>query len=184
MSRSHPFAAPPILRRQQPVLAPVALLLTLASCLSSAPPAPPIRHFDPLPANPIPGLPPILRLTAAPHLSQEIAVRTSPRELRFDGLHHWLATPRDLLAAALGPALGPANPTKTTRPAGELHLATFELDLQQGVRARVELHWAVPATPLQVIRVEVPAVGRDPQQAAEAMAAALAQALEDLAVKG
>lgn len=162
------------------------LLATLSGCLSSAPPAPPIRHFDPLPANPIAGLPPILRLTAAPHLGQEIAIRTAPRELQYDGQHHWLATPRDLLAAAIGPSPGSGSSEPASGRAGELHLANFELDLQHGVRARVVLHWSVPSMPsmpLRVIRAEVPADGRQPQQAAEAMAKALAQALEELSDK-
>lgn len=153
----------------------------LSGCLSSAPPAPPVRYFDPRPAQSTPNLPAVTRLTAAPHLGPEIAVRIAPRELQFDPLHHWLATPRDLLAAALGPALGPLSSANPARPAGELHLANFELDLQQGVRARVVLHWDVPGSPRQVFAVEVPALGRNPERAAEAMAEALAAALRDLA---
>lgn len=152
---------------------PAALLL--AACLSSAPPAPPVRWFDPVPAAAAAGAPRVaadLRVTAAAHLGRQFVVRTAPRELVFDGQHGWIDEPARLVAAALGTRLRSA-PDGT----GVLLVAVdaFELDVQAAPRAVVRLHlqWRDDR---RVVLAEHAAADRSPAAFAEAMAAALADA--------
>ncbi|MGC6486776.1 MAG: hypothetical protein ACON4Z_03965, partial [Planctomycetota bacterium] len=84
--------------------APWALLALLAatSCISSGPPAPPVRWLDPVagfdaPAAAADSAPPSLGLRAQPHLGQEVAVRTEPAVVVYDADHRWLVPPEELV---------------------------------------------------------------------------------------
>jgi hypothetical protein len=152
----------------------VGTLVPLAGCLSSAPPLPPVRWFDPLPVAvaataPLPQVD--LRVTAVGHLGREFVVRTAPREVVFDGQHGWIDDPAQLVAAALEAKLD-------RRDGARLLLVTvtaFELDVQHAPRAVVRLvvqregeRWDVD--------VQAPAADRSPAALAAAMAAALDEA--------
>lgn len=152
-----------------------APLLLLAACLSSAPPAPPVRWFDPLPA-------PVaetgarrvvdLRVTAADHLGREFVVRTGPREVVFDDQHGWIDEPGGLVATALAARFTPSR----SAPPLEVAVAAFELDVQATPRAVVRLlvRWQ---------GAERPVVGERaaPDRAPAALAEAMAGALDDAA---
>ncbi|MBX3464440.1 MAG: membrane integrity-associated transporter subunit PqiC [Planctomycetes bacterium] len=157
--------------------APAAALL-LSACLSSAPPAPPVRWFDPLPPAPTAGPRPEvdLRVVAAPHLGREFVVRTAPREVVFDGQHGWIAEPAQLVASALGFRLATRAGAEPLRIAVE----AFELDVQAAPRAVVRLT-ATGRRGLRRIDAEAPAVDRSPAAFAAAMALALDQALDQVA---
>lgn len=160
----------------------VGLLFGAAGCLGTNPPAPPPRWFDPRPAAAAlaPACRVMLRVTAAPHLGREFAVRTGERELAFDALHQWLDTPRDLLEQAVLRAFGPPEPGA---PSVELHVAAFEIDRQAAPRARVRVLWRKPGEPVQELRAEAAAASLQPGDCAAAMAVALAQLLAELAKK-
>lgn len=150
--------------------------LALAACFSSAPPAPPVRFFDPLPAAA--SNPPSAsgwRVTAAPWLGREFVVRTAPREVVFDPLHSWVAAPRDLVAGAIAQA-GVVAPE-----GGEVLVERFELDLCAAPRAHVRLVVRVPGLPGRVAEGWATAAGAGPGDHAAAMADALAAAVRGLA---
>ncbi len=159
--------------------------LFLAACISSAPPAPAVRYFDPLPTTApaatrtvsegVAG--PVYRVTAAPHLGREFAVRTGPRELVFDPLHSWIAPPRELVEAALLARRGPIGPELGT---AELRVTAFEIDLVEAPRARVHLVQLAPGQARRDVEATAPVVGSGPEDFAQAMAAALASAVADV----
>ncbi|MBM4063086.1 MAG: hypothetical protein FJ265_18615 [Planctomycetes bacterium] len=159
------------------VLLPCA---ALAACLGSAPPAPAVRWFDPLPAA-APGgrLATALRVTAPPYLGREIAVRVRPRELVFDPLHGWIDAPRELVAIALRRALGPIPAGTGAVRELEVFVAAFEADLTAEPRAHVRLELRWPGEPVHEVDSWAPAVGRSPEQLAAAMATALASAVAE-----
>jgi len=151
----------------------------LSACLSSAPPAAPVRFFDASPEQraAVPTDRPLrLRFTAAPYLNQPFAVRIGPRELVFDPLHSWIAAPAVLVEAAF--EYPPAGPTGETI---EVHVARFELDLVGESVARVRLELRAPGKPSRVVEGTCPAPVRDPEDVAAAMATALGRAASALA---
>lgn len=162
----------------------VVASLFLGACLSSAPPAPPVRFFDPLPAAsaaapnvPVQVAAHAWRITSAPHLGREFTVRTGPREVVFDPLHSWIATPRELVEAAL------AGRSAVT-PGGvvaELRITAFEIDLAETPRARVHLVLLVPGEPRRDVEATAPSLANGPEDFALAMAAALATAVGEVA---
>ncbi|MBL8730430.1 MAG: membrane integrity-associated transporter subunit PqiC [Planctomycetes bacterium] len=150
--------------------------LLLAACLSSAPPAPPVRWFDPLPAAAVEtsARPTVdLRVTAAGHLGREFVVRTAPREVVFDGQHGWIDEPVQLVAAALGARLQqlPGDGGNVMRVAVE----AFEVDVQGEPRAVVRLVVQF-AGRRRDVEAQEPAAGRSPAALAAAMAGALGRA--------
>lgn len=154
--------------------APAALF---AGCLSSSPPAPPVRFFDPLPepsASPPPTETKVaVRVGAAPHLGAEFVVRTAPRELVFDPQHSWIAPPRELVAAAIERLVGLPGPGADVV---EIHVAAFEIDLVGAPRAHVRLLLRAPGRPVGEIDAWAPVAGAGPGDHAAAMAEALGQA--------
>ncbi|MBL8725641.1 MAG: hypothetical protein JNK49_16485 [Planctomycetes bacterium] len=154
----------------------------LAGCLATNPPAPAPRWFDPRPAAAAlsPACRVAFRVTAAPHLGREFAVRTGERELAFDGLHQWLDTPRDVVEQAVARAFGPPEPGA---PSVELHVVAFEIDRTATPRARVRLLWRKAGESVQELRAEAAAASLQPGDCAAAMALALAQLLGELAKK-
>lgn len=152
------------------------LAFLFVGCLSSAPPAPPVRWFDPSSAASGPRLavPLKLRVEAPPHLGREFALRTGVREYAFDGEHQWIATPAELVAAALQGAV--AFPSYASEEL-LVRIERFELDVIATPRAVVVLRLFASA-PLGAdeVRFEAPAADRSPAALAAAMAAALGEA--------
>ncbi len=157
----------------------VGPLLSLAGCLSSSPPAPPVRWFDPLPAAIDAALAPPavdLHVSAAGHLGREFVVRTGGNEIVFDNQHGWIDEPARLVAAALATRLD-------VRVGGaplQVDVPTFELDLQQEPRAVVRLvvHDGVRR---REFGAAVAAADRSPAAFAAAMAQALGQVASSVA---
>lgn len=163
-----------------PMLRRWSLLLPLSAlgCLSSAPPAPPVRWFDPLPPAPEPRPAAAfgsVRVTAPPHLGREFVLRTGPRELLFDGQHQWTGEPRQLVATALARAYGGI----VDGPRGErdllVELEAFEFELTEAPVARVRIVLVGTAAGPRVVEVTAIAAGRAPAQLAAAMAQALGE---------
>ncbi len=154
-------------------------LLALA-CLSSQPPAPPVRWFDPLPPpppnRPAAGLGSVL-VRAAPQLGREFTLRTGAREFAFDTQHQWTAEPRLLVATALAQALGGV----VDGPRGDRELVAeleaFEFDLTAAPVARIRLVLLGGAA--RVVEAEAVAGDRTPP----ALAAAMAQALGEVVAR-
>lgn len=146
------------------------------ACLSSAPPAPPVRWFDPAPnapREPRLAVAQKLRVEAPPHLGREFALRTGAREYAFDGEHQWIATPQELVAASLQNSLAFAP------YAGDelvVRIDRFELDVTGAPRAVVALRLYSPH-PLgaDAVAFEAPAADRSPAALAAAMASALGE---------
>lgn len=166
-------------------LAPFAV--ALVGCLSSSPPLPPVRWFDPLPAAPVDAAArpaATLRVTAGGHLGREFVVRTAPRELVFDERHGWIAEPAALVRGALerrlDVALGPIPAADAVAVAVDVE--AFELDLQQTPRAVVRLGVHVGAE-RSVVATTAEAASSAPGALAEAMAAALAEAAASVAAR-
>lgn len=161
---------------------PAALL---AGCLSSAPPAPPVRFFDPLPAAlaSVPASPGggklAVRVVAAPHLGSEFVVRTAPREVVFDPQHSWIAPVRELVAAAIEGLVGLPGPDAEVV---EVLVAAFEIDLVEAPRAHVRLLVRMPGRPLGEVDAWTPVAGPGPGEHAAAMADALVQAASRVVV--
>lgn len=151
------------MRRHRPRV--VLATLLLAACFGSSPPLPPVRWFDPLP--PAASLPaaPGPRVTAAPHLGREFAVRVGERELAFDSQHQWIAEPRELVQAALAGIAGLAD----------VHVAAFELDVTGPPCAHVRLLVRWQGGAVRVVEARVAAADRSPPAFAAAAAAALAE---------
>ena len=158
--------------------AAVVLALALPACLSSSPPPPAVRYFDPTThkegAPQRPAVACDLRVTAASHLGREFVVRVAERELVFDGMNSWVADPRELVQAAVERLLGPSVRSPDAR-ALAIDVEAFELDLQAAPQAHVRL--AVQAAAgSRTIDLVVPAADRQPASFAAAMAAALDRA--------
>lgn len=153
-----------------------AAALCFSACLSSAPPAPPVRWFDPssiaVAASRL-SVPMKLRVEAAPHFGREFALRTGVREYAFDGEHQWIATPAELVAAALqGACAFPAYASDELL----VRIERFELDVTAAPRAVVVLRlFASKRLGADEVRFEAPAANRTPAALAAAMAAALAE---------
>jgi ABC-type uncharacterized transport system auxiliary subunit len=154
----------------------------LASCISSNPPAPPVRWFDPTPAD----LPPLERpgaqlpavnVTAAPTVRQDFVLRIGARELAIDDMHRWSAPPDRLVQQALDRALFGPGAGVPGSGAVNVRVARFEVDLSAGVpHARVELQVAT-AKGLQTCDGDATASATAPELIAAAMAQALGQAV-------
>lgn len=148
-----------------------------AACLSSSPPLPPVRWFDPLPAAAADGglgEPAAVRVTAAAHLGREFVVRVGPREVALDSQHQWIAEPRQLVATVVARALAGS----AARDAAlEVALDAFELDVTAAPRAHVRLVLgsARPPGVPGVLDEWAPAADRSPPAFADAMARALVQ---------
>jgi hypothetical protein len=157
------------------------MLVAAGACLSSSPPAPPMRWFDPLSgaaeASARGGPPVDARVTAAQHLGREFLIRVGEHELAPDAQHAWIAEPRHLVAAALAQQLGAAGPDARRVT---VDVEAFELDLREEPRAVVRLRMQDgPASHVVTARVRAP--DRSPEALAAAMAGALAQACRDIA---
>jgi hypothetical protein len=155
----------------------VSFSLLFVACLSSAPPAPPVRWFDPSPAAAATArleVPKRLRVEAPPHLGREFALRTGAREYAFDGEHQWIATPQELVAASLQRAVAFAP-----YAAEELlvRIDRFELDVTGAPRAVVALRlYTDRLLGADAIVFEAPAADRSPAALAAAMASSLGEA--------
>lgn len=151
----------------------------LAGCFSASPPAPPVRYFDPLPAQAERGEAVgtgSLRVVAAEHLGREFVVRTDARELVFDPLHSWIALPRALVEATLRRA------PPVTGDGGaplEVFVVAFELDLTHEPRAHVGIEVREPGLPMRRLDGWAPALGAEPGQMAAAMAVALSNLAQE-----
>lgn len=162
---------------KNPVARTLLLCLPLAAglsaCLSSAPPAPPVRWFDPSPAvgtnAPVAAS---FRCRAASAVSQEFALRIAPRELVYDSEHRWLAQPHELLQVAL------QQRSTGDAPVIDVQVLTFEFDLVQAPRAKVLLAVQIAGRAAQLVRAEHGSVGRDAAALADAMTQALGEALD------
>ena len=160
-----------------------ALLFTvaLAACISSSPPAPAVRYFDPTPdavadaaTN---GARLAVRVECAAHLGREFVVRTGPREVVFDPQHSWIGEPRALVAAAIERTAGAAG-------AGEsavlVEVEVFELDLQAEPKAHVRL-LVHDGDARRTIDESAVAANRSPEAFAAAMSQALGRAAAGVA---
>lgn len=150
------------------------LPVAFASCISSSPPAPPVRFFDPTPADVDTKDRPaaVVRVDGPAHLAREFLVRTGPREVVFDPRHSWISEPRELVETAIARV--------TSRPAGDekvvvrVAIETFELDVQNEPRAHVRL--VVHGASTKTIDEQEKAKDRTPESLAAAMAIALGRA--------
>lgn len=122
-----------------------AALFLPSACLSPAPSAPAVRHFDPLRSDDVRGSVAFSGSFVELYAEREvkIAVRVGAHELAFDGDHAWLRPPYELFAAALaevgvGVTRGPAPPRQTAPPL-RVYLQVFELDRRARPCARVRL---------------------------------------------
>ncbi len=172
------------------LVAPVALMAlvafaTLGGCISSGPPASPVRWLDPtagLEAPPAGAPIAPLALHAQPHLGQEIAVRTEPAVVVYDTDHRWLVPPRELVRRAFGRAqVGVLDSAVGAELRVELQ--TFELQQLEGapgarIVCRVVRSGARAAPG---VRVEVVASAGD--ASSEALAAAMGRALQQLVAR-
>lgn len=157
-------------------------LATLGSCLSSAPPAPPVRWFDPTPAfGPQERATPVrtVQVVGQPHLVQEIAVRVAPFEVVYDQDHRWLLQPEEILRRAF------VHHGRPLAADGQLvELTVFELQRVEGiararVACRVHPHGEGPAVAEE--RAAVVAAADDSLEALTmAMGQAVAQLVGDL----
>lgn len=156
-----------------------------AACLSSAPPAPPVRWFDPSPAAPAGAPVPVaarLRVVAPSHLGTELLLRTGVREFGFDAEHQWIAPPSELVATALL-----AGFRFMPDAAAELQVTVerFELDLTAEPRAVVRLHLVdEPVGWPDRVEGSAAASDRSPAALAAAMASALAEVVQRLRATG
>jgi len=152
---------------------------TLSACLSSGPPAPPVRWFDPTASfGPAERATPVsvVFVRGQPHLVQDIAVRTSPTEVAFDTEHRWLMPPEEILRRAFVRQGVPIDPT------GRLvELTVFELQRigdTAAARAACRVHAAAGSPhPADEYEVVVPAT----DSSLEALTQAMGQAMQSLA---
>lgn len=155
--------------------AAVALLLVAAGCLTSSPPLPPVRWFDPSPPPAELAAPPAeVRAVAAPSLGREFMVRVGPREVALDSQHQWIAEPHQLVAAVVARAFAGRLPAGGR---SEVVLETFEFDVTAAPRAlvRLTLLGERPAGVPVSVAASAPASDRSPAALADAMAEALAK---------
>lgn len=150
----------------------------LAACLSSSPPLPPVRWFDPVPrAAGDAERPKVeLRVYAPDHVGREFVVRVAPRELAFDERHGWIDEPAALVDAALETRLQSSDGGEVVVVAVE----RFELDITNGPRAVVRLRVRCRGE-RQVVAADAAAADRSPEALADAMAQALASVADDVA---
>lgn len=146
------------------------VVVVLAGCLSSAPPAPPVRYFDARPAAVTDVRAAAVRVEAPAYLGSEIAVRVAARELTFDGDHRWLEEPAQVLTAALR-AAGAAGGQELL-----VRIDRFEFDLTGPPLARVRLELTTSAPARTVVETTWSAADRSPAALAAAMAEAVARA--------
>ena len=113
----------------------LSLFAVFGGCISSAPPAPPVRWFDPLVGLAFTSHSDrSVHVTADAHLGQEILVRVAPKELAFDAGHRWVMPVEHLLQRAFGAAVAtPAVPAGAARSgdvrprAVDVRVTAFEL---------------------------------------------------------
>lgn len=154
----------------------LAVVAVGAGCISAAPPAPPVRWFDPLPARAAEAAARVPRCTVrvdtAPFLGREFVVRTGPREVALDGQHCWIAEPRQLVEVALADAMGGPADDRV------LHVVVerFELDVQGPPRAHVRLSVDGGAG-RRIVEGWADAADRSPEAFAAAMSEALGRAV-------
>lgn len=155
----------------------VASAVLLAACLSSAPPAAPVRWFDPRPTvadGPVSSIALRLRVQAPPHLGRELALRTGVREYAYDVDHQWIAPPAELVASALRSGLGFAEVGQEEL---SVDVERFELDVTGAPRAVVRLVLRTTGnSSARVAEASAPAADRS----APALAAAMAKALDEV----
>lgn len=152
-----------------------------AACLSSAPPAPPVRWFDPSPAAPVGQPVPVassVRVVAPSHLGTQLLLRTGVREFVFDAEHQWIAPPTELVATALQAGFRFAPDATAELQVG---IERFELDLTAEPRAVVRLQLVdAPAGWPERVEGSAAAADRSPAALAAAMASALADVVQRL----
>ncbi|MBL8735811.1 MAG: hypothetical protein JNL12_05230 [Planctomycetes bacterium] len=152
-----------------------------AACLSSAPPAPPVRWFDPSPAAPAGQPVPVassVRVVAPSHLGTQLLLRTGVREYVFDAEHQWIAPPTELVATALQAGFRFAPEVSAELQVG---IERFELDLTVEPRAVVRLHLVdAPAGWPERVEGIAAAADRSPAALAAAMSSALADVVQRL----
>ena len=164
----------------------LACLVAATGCLSSGPPAPPVRWLDPTAAFAAPdtnGRARPVQLFAQPHLVQDIAVRTSDVEVVYDADHRWLLLPEEVVRRAL---LRAGAPLMGADAALRLELTTFELD-RRGDRAAARVAGNVfgrrgPGKTAELVEVSVPAGDTSPEALTRAMGAAVQQLVGELFV--
>jgi hypothetical protein len=139
----------------------------LVSCISSNPPAPPVRWFDPTPPRVALDARRPVRVTSAAFLRQDFVVRIPPYELSIDDSLRWVAPPEQLVAAALDNTV--ALPADLS-----IEVVRFEFEVGDTTRAVVELLCASEGRTVPV-RVRCDAISRAPEQLAVAMAQALSE---------
>jgi ABC-type uncharacterized transport system auxiliary subunit len=155
--------------------------LWLGGCISSNPPTPPVRWFDPSPLSwPQPehagGAVPVPVVTAAPTVRQEFLIRIAQREIAIDDAHRWSAPPDRLVAAALERAIfGPGGAMPATGTVA-VKVMRFELDITSTPRAVCELQLPTSKGLISCTGV-VDAAGTLPELLAAAMAGAVEQAV-------
>jgi hypothetical protein len=156
--------------------------IAAASCLSSSPPAPPVRWFDPSSAaaeSPATsGVPVDVRVTARPHLGREFLVRIGEHEIAIDDGNAWIAEPRELVATAIARRLPPGP-----APAGRslaIEVEAFELDVRAEPRAVVRVNLRGLGLD-QTLAARGPAGDRSPESLAASMATALEEIATDVA---
>lgn len=151
-------------------------LALAAACISSAPPAAPLRWFDPLPAivTPAAGAQPVptFRVDAESFLGREFVVRVGEREVAIDARHAWMAEPRQIVAAALTNACGGRGDERVAH----VLVDRFELDVQGAPRAHVRL-LVDGLGARRIVDEWGEAPSRDPQALATAMSQALGRAV-------
>ena len=148
----------------------------LAGCLSSSPPLPPVRWFDPTPEWPADGAvaaPLDVRVEGMAASGREFVVRVGPHELAIDAQHQWFAEPRQLVGTVLARALAA---TPTSKASVTVELLAFELDVTAAPHAHVRVAFVGtrPNALPPVLDVVAPATDRSPTACAAAMAQALA----------
>ena len=153
-------------------------LTTLASCLSSGPPAPPVRWLDPTAAfadvAPVAGRAAV-RVRAQPHLVQDIAVRIGAVEVAYDPDHRWLLPPDEVLRRAFARAQVPLG------DGGRLvELTEFELQRVGSVRAARVACLVQPAAGAAAVPVRHDVVVGAGDDSLEALTRAMAKAVQDL----
>lgn len=178
---THPSVPPSAARSAALGFALLLPCLGAGACLSSSPPSPPVRWFDPSPAapagEPVP-VAAVLRVVAPSHLGTELQLRTGVREFVFDTEHQWIAPPTELVATALqaGFRFAPSASAEL-----QVTVERFELDLTVEPRAVVRLHLVdAPAGWPERAEGSAAAADRSPAALAAAMASALAEVVQRL----
>ncbi|MFN3240062.1 MAG: hypothetical protein ACE37K_00965 [Planctomycetota bacterium] len=151
---------------------------TLSSCLSSGPPAPPVRWFDPTaafgtaergsPVEPV-------QVRGQSHLVQDIAVRVSPFEIVYDGDHRWLMPPEEILRRAF------VHDGVPITGAGRLvELTAFELQRSSGAAAARVACLVHPSREGAIAAQPLEAVVAAPDDSLPSLTLAMGQAVQQL----